>query len=290
MNPFGSVTAPAGMNLDTGLGWEYIRIINSSPYQLKVQMGGVGSFTHPEMFLEDIYVGPGSGYNGKLEITPVLVMTNVSQALTNNITINAYARGEIRQPVAQPITTLGAVGGGSLTNPAPPITLQVDTTAQAVIEMDFLDNRTNSHEFQFKKDTSSMSGPNTGMYFLDVNTNKIPFGFAPSGLTVDNGGCVTDGSGNWSAPSYLTIGGKQETGFCGVDQVAAGAGVTVGQGVNFKTVMTNVPSSVTFSSSTSGNTSGNNLNTFTKYGFAFTITSTGAGRFFNYGSYTTVGN
>lgn len=100
--------AGAVQPVDTGLPWEYIRIINSSPYMLSLSLGGQGTIDFPEMYLEDIKIEPS--YNGKLSFTPVANIANPAAALTNYVSINVYQRGEIKQPQAQPLTTMANVG------------------------------------------------------------------------------------------------------------------------------------------------------------------------------------
>lgn len=106
----GRYTPAAGVpiSVDSGLPWEYIRIINSSPYMLSVAFGGQGTIDFPEMYLEDIPISPS--YNGKITITPIANISNPTSALTNYISINVYQRGELVNPQAQPLTTMSNVG------------------------------------------------------------------------------------------------------------------------------------------------------------------------------------
>lgn len=121
----------------------------------------------------------------------------------------------------------------------------------------------------------SMAG-DTGVLTLAADTTAV------SALTAN--------SATLQAPPTLAH-SHQETGY------AAGAGVAAHNGdawafpINFKTVMTNVPSSITLSASSSSNCTasapGGNI---TKYGFALVLTATTATSFSWVGSYTTVGN
>jgi hypothetical protein len=107
MNNFGQYTvstylAPAQpLQITTGVGWEYIRIVNNSSYMLNINFSGMGNILMPEMFLEDIYMP--SSYRGSFIITPVINLTTVSHSVSNLVTINAYQHGEIAQPQAQPL-------------------------------------------------------------------------------------------------------------------------------------------------------------------------------------------
>lgn len=115
MNPFGrfnpaNYSASNPFNLDVGLGWQYIRVINNSPYLLSVSFGGMGTADFPEMFLEDILIT--NTFNGKITIIPIanFSATTIASALSTLVSINAYGVGEIKSPQAQPLTTISAVG------------------------------------------------------------------------------------------------------------------------------------------------------------------------------------
>lgn len=90
------------LTVDIGIGWEYIRIINNSPYLLGVNLSGVGSIDFPEMFLEDMPVP--QNFTGKLTITPTANLVNTSQSISNLVSINTYAPGELEIPQTQPLT------------------------------------------------------------------------------------------------------------------------------------------------------------------------------------------
>ena len=114
MNPFGTFTPsqflpPASpKNIDVGVPWEYIRVINNSPYALQIGLGGQGTINFPEGWLEDIPVD--RSFNGKLTFTPVANYsgTAIARALANYVTVNAYRIGELAHPQAQPIGTVGS--------------------------------------------------------------------------------------------------------------------------------------------------------------------------------------
>jgi len=88
----------------------------------------------------------------------------------------------------------------------------------------------------------------------------------------------------------VQMAGAAETGFAGVDSQASGAGQSVGEGINFRTTMTNVPTSVTFAVLTHGNDATTTLANVDALGCSLVLTSTAAGRTFSYGHYTTHGN
>lgn len=90
-------------------------------------------------------------------------------------------------------------------------------------------------------------------------------------------------------PLQLTT-GNQETGFCGFQFQAAGAGNNGGGATNFKTNMTNTPSSITLTSIQRVNSATRGAFNIQKYGFNISGTSTAAGNCIDFDSYTTVGN
>lgn len=87
--------------------------------------------------------------------------------------------------------------------------------------------------------------------------------------------------------------GIQEKGYCAAssESVSGGAGREISCGVNFKKIMSNTPSSITFSSiSTSGVVSGPFALNMNRFGFGFQITRSSTGAYNWYGTYQTVGN
>ena len=119
--------------------------------------------------------------------------------------------------------------------------------------------------------------------------NVMPFGIAQSpGVSPLS---WIDGAGVLHATAPVTlVSGHQETGYMGIQFVAAGAGQTFGVGVNFKTVLTNTPSSITATLITSANVNSVIESHITPYGFFLGVTSTAAGAGFYVATYTTVGN
>lgn len=83
-------------------GWEYVRVINKSPFMLKLDFGGMGKTDMPEMYLEDFLVT--DQFNGRLTITPSIDLSNTSQAITNTVAVDTFVRGELSAPKAQPLT------------------------------------------------------------------------------------------------------------------------------------------------------------------------------------------
>ena len=98
--------------LTSGVGYEYVRIINKSPLALSVNIQGMGTINYPEFFLEDIFL-PKS-FLGGITITPHQDITSVGHGVSGTVAINMYNHGEISrpqaQPLAQPAVTTTATG------------------------------------------------------------------------------------------------------------------------------------------------------------------------------------
>ena len=98
--------------ISSGVGFEYIRIINKSPLALNINIQGMGTIDYPEFFLEDIFL-PKS-YLGSLTIVPHQDITSVGHGVSGTVSINMYNHGEISrpqaQPLAQPAVTTTATG------------------------------------------------------------------------------------------------------------------------------------------------------------------------------------
>jgi hypothetical protein len=120
MQNFGRYTlstylSPASpLEIDVGLNWGYIRLINNSPYLLKVDFSGQGTIDHPEMYLEDYVITPS--FRGKITITPSINLNNAQYSPSFILSVNAYLPGEIASPQAQPMTFLSNVGNTVNTN------------------------------------------------------------------------------------------------------------------------------------------------------------------------------
>lgn len=97
-----SYIAPAQpLSVVSGVGFEYIRIINNSPYNLMVNLNGQGTINFPEFYLEDIYLT--NSYLGSITIVPSTNISSSRQAVSNTITINVYNKNEISSPQSQPL-------------------------------------------------------------------------------------------------------------------------------------------------------------------------------------------
>lgn len=100
-----------------------------------------------------------------------------------------------------------------------------------------------------------------------------------------------DASSNLTTGIHLLKSGIQETGYLGLRTYSPAPGsIFFGQGVNFKTQMTNSPSSITLSIGTNVNATSISVVSVNQYGFAWECASVATGDTQVFGTYTTVGN
>lgn len=94
MQNFGPQTLTIGSKTDyfTGVGWEYITIINESPYILDANFSGIGSITIPAWFQEDIRMP--SGYTGQVVLNPNNYL-GLTQIVSQLVSVNAWSPGEL---------------------------------------------------------------------------------------------------------------------------------------------------------------------------------------------------
>jgi hypothetical protein len=111
------------------------------------------------------------------------------------------------------------------------------------------------------------------------------------GSTFPGAPVYIDVNGLLHATAPLTLApGYQETGAAGVTANANGANQPWGGGVNFKTVCTNTPTSITLTSSAINNVASTQVDAINRYGFYWLAKAAAAGLMQWYGTYTTVGN
>lgn len=90
------------LQYSTGGGYEYIRIINNSPYQLSVDLyGSSNAPTVSEFYIQDIPAP--TNYSGQIKVTPSINITTVSHAQSNSLTIEGFYKGELSAPISVPI-------------------------------------------------------------------------------------------------------------------------------------------------------------------------------------------
>ena len=136
-----------------------------------------------------------------------------------------------------------------------------------------------------------------GITFPTQINNDGSFVLGSRAVVVPPANVNADGSGNFYAKT-LTAGtpvalthGAQETGKCGQSYTNVTAGQTIGPATNFKTVMTNVPTSITLNTpSENVNANAPAIGDIDIYGFWLEWTAPGAGTSRYINTYTTVGN
>ncbi len=101
----------------TGVGYEYVRIRNESPYDLDVNLSGQGTITVAPWQRDDIYLT--RGYTGQCNIVPNLLST-ASGSPSSYVVVDGFPQGELTQPMSVPLVRLAnignsvnTVGGGS---------------------------------------------------------------------------------------------------------------------------------------------------------------------------------
>lgn len=124
---------------------------------------------------------------------------------------------------------------------------------------------------------------------LQLNGSSGGMG-AGASVSMDSNNIQTDGIGDISAVSYRTITGKQEAGYCGMQVGNQLVGSSFGHGVNFKTVLTNLPTSITLTNIATTNANGINASTFRTTGFFLQGNAIAAGSVQIIQTYLTVGN
>ncbi len=94
-----SLSQPAEFN--TGVGFEYLQIINNSPYFLTLNFVGQGSIGFPNWLKEDVPIN--GSYRGNLIITASNPL-GLNQIVSKLVTVNAWSPGELAQPQTTPLT------------------------------------------------------------------------------------------------------------------------------------------------------------------------------------------
>lgn len=215
-----------GINITTGVGYEFIRIINNSPYFLSLNFVGQGQIDFPECYLEDIPIA--STYRGQLIIGFTANLSNIAQAPSFLLSVNGYNPGEISSPQAQPLTFVSNVGNTVSTNLLSNVlSNEVSTTGSEIIDVGTPTNPRlidifNSH-FVWSVEQAGvahqvMQGRTAGKPLLlgqpgdhtevagtlDIDTNL----FVVNTTALDSGGISTDGNGNLTAVSVNNANGK----------------------------------------------------------------------------------
>jgi hypothetical protein len=128
MNNFGHQTLVIGQQnvYLTGVGWEYLTVINESPFLLTLSFSGVGSMDFPAWFQGDVPVP--REYTGQLSINPINYL-GITQLVSQLVTLNGWIHGEITNPqwtsLSQNFGNVVTSTATNLANIGYPITTQV---------------------------------------------------------------------------------------------------------------------------------------------------------------------
>lgn len=282
--------------------------VNESPYTLYVDPG-TGSYYVISAFMQDaIVLGP---YSGVLKVTAQADITFQGTPPVAVLYVQTYAKGEpVPGTYPAALARLMSVGntvniGGNVTSiknigETPPnaiITLQPAGYSFDTCDMDDVGN--------FKL-TGNSNGIQQTLFQVSAGGGSGSY----SKVQLDNGRVATDGQGNitnrgtdtGAVPGSITTHslltdlvpqlhtGNQESGRCGAGFSGQAVSSVDVIAVNFKTVMTNVPSSITLSVRASSNASGQAGSDITKTGFTLTWSVGVAGFSEMICDYTTVGN
>lgn len=96
MQNFGPQTLAIGAQTKyyTGVGWEYLTVINESPYLLDANFSGIGSISIPAWFSDDVRIP--SGYTGQIVLTPNNYL-GLTQIVSQLVAIIGWIPGELGQ-------------------------------------------------------------------------------------------------------------------------------------------------------------------------------------------------
>ena len=97
MNNFGRQTLTIGQQNTyiTGVGWEYLTVINESPFILQLSMTGMGSIDFPAWFQGDIPIP--DRYTGQLSINPINYL-GLTQLVSQLVSVNGWSKDELKTP------------------------------------------------------------------------------------------------------------------------------------------------------------------------------------------------
>lgn len=298
-------------------------IANESPYSVQASAGAGGQWIVAQT--ADLVACNVSGFNGTLTLTTDNYLSNATSAPSFLLYLTAYAPGEaIRGTFPAPLMRLsngGNVGiASSLVSDSSPSGTQIIEARPAAAAGPY---------YQVTNDGNvTMRGAlviafKTGLLppSVQLSDNGNDLAFAIGGLAgpgayggyafgaISNGSAVTpfgiaqspgvsplswiDAAGVLHAPAPVTLAaGNQETGRAGLQVQATAAAQVWGVAVNFKTVLTNAPTSINLGVDSGGtaNVALLTANNISPYGFWLTLQSGAAGQMFWRGIYQTVGN
>lgn len=159
------------LSISSGVNFEYIRIINNSPYLLTLSILGVGNKVMPEFYLEDIYLP--SNYLGSITITPQVNITSVSHNVSTLVTVDVYMKGEISYPQSQPLAQPAVISTAS-GKPIFTATWEVRSTASVLQNLAIFNPANSGVSFEFhsaKVLTNDSTLPTCNLIYWNSNPN-----------------------------------------------------------------------------------------------------------------------
>lgn len=292
---------------------------NESPYAINASISATGA---PGQWIvaqtSDLIACDVSGFNGSLTFTTDNYLSNATSAPSFLLYLTAYAPGEaIRGTYPAPLVRLtnGSIGVATqLVNDTNVtgttiIEARISGAVNSAITVDNSGNITTNGQINIGP---AVGGSYSGILYEAINRvlaiTSPDGGLSATGIlfTTFNGSSITealsigaqygnalawiDAAGVLHAPAPVTLAsGNQETGAAIVGGTDA-AGAFRLNGVNFKTVLTSVPSSITLTVTSSTNIASVGAQDISKYGFAVQYQATAAAFSLWNGTYTTVGN
>ena len=303
--PLASLAVTAGQTYVVSVGTRgtvgAVVIANESPYSLQVSTGSGGLWIVAQT--ADLVPCDSMAFSGNLTITTDNYLSNASNAPSFLVYMTAYAPGEaIRGTYPAPLLRL-ANGGDTVaflsndTNPAGTLVVETRPVNKSSAYFALYNDGTATWQVLLDNGASLTVAQVISSTLSKLGQLIFPHGWG-SGANPGVNGCTDNGAGQLTVAQLQTaqvpilITGNQETGACGIDYVAAAANAPGGYFVNFKTVMTNVPSSITLSQTSATNVAATypRVDTITVYGFHVFWEAAAAGTVSWKGTYTTVGN
>ena len=169
-----ALTPGTPVDYNTGVGWEYLQILNESPYLLGLNFSGLGSIDFPISHREDIWLSPR--YTGSLVITPSNYGFSgpfVSAAPSTFVSVNGFGPGELAHPqsvalarinnIGNPLNIAGGVASSIVNtgNPRGTSVIQATPTGDAQSPLSMLNDGTVAIGDATNAGSLSVVGPST---------------------------------------------------------------------------------------------------------------------------------
>ena len=278
----------------------YLKMVNASPYLLTVNnlLGG-SDYMQPG----EANIWPVPGLSTAVQVTPLQFVSSVNSP-SSTLVVTWYLQGE--QPGGSyPVNFNSLFFNGGNVGTANQLINTGNAPAVTVIQVEE-QGGTGNNLYADNAGTLIVGALSNNIYTQLITVTPGGNSF-PAELVLrlllcvgptqlDGGSIVTDGNGNMTtkiltatAPVTLAA-GNQETGMCGGTGQTAAVNLFIDMPINFKTVLTNTPTSITFVGLQTGNANAPSADTFHIYGCRMFWQAPATGQTSWIGSYTTVGN